>query len=64
MTIQERALDWTLLISACNSNDRKIMHQNLRNLIFTERLGKYGERLLKHLDTDFKDVAKKEPTKE
>ena len=59
MTVQERALDYSLLIEACNKNDRENMHINLGNLMVTDRLSKYKDRLLTHLDERFSDVVTK-----
>ena len=58
-TAQDRALDWSLLITACNKNDRENMHTNLGNLIYTERKTKFTATLLEQLDSYFKDVSKK-----
>ena len=52
---QEDALDWSMLITACTRNDRKEMHSRLGNLIYTAKLGKFKDRLLKQLDDSLKE---------
>ena len=61
MTVaQERALEYSMLITACNKNDRPIMHRQIGNLIYMEKKNRFTDKLLEHLDKDFEDVAKKD----
>ena len=55
MTREENAIDWSMLIEACNRNDRKEMHMRLGNLIYTGNLGKFKDKLLEHLDKVLKE---------